>query len=467
VLAVAASAVIAGATAAAAAADTIVYIKQSNVWLANGDGSGQYQITLDGTASSPYESPSEADNGTILAIRRPPGQRNQLFRMTQSGGLLNPPADTPAPGPAGAIDAKISPDGSLAAYWFVTGVNPGCLFCIEAATGVLLSHSDRFTNYNEIGLPKTGLEPSWISNSTVLVNESNGTQWYYTIGMPEAAEWFSKGEITGFSPVDFEMLSDGEVAPTGDRLALVVGDKKQQLWILKLNGPPPTKPSQATPCYEDVSGSFSDATWSANGGTLFWQDQEGVLAAPIAGPTSCSGEPVLLIAGGSEPDASPAAENPGPRPACGNPGNPAACPAPPATPPSSSSSSPPPCSPCSGPGPTSAAISAALRGFLKSGSASLARLALHGLRSRHRLLLTFAAPGAGTLTVQLSMGHAVLARGARRFQAAGKGSLTLALTAAGRARLRHAHVLHATLAALFLAAGAAHPISLHVNLTLR
>src|SRR5215831_12823931 len=106
-----------------AAADSIVFIKASNVWLANADGSGQYQVTFDGSPSSPYASPSEADDGTILAVRQPPGQRNQLFRMTQSGGLLNPAFNTPAPGPAGALDAKISPNGQLVAYWFVTAVN--------------------------------------------------------------------------------------------------------------------------------------------------------------------------------------------------------------------------------------------------------------------------------------------------------------------------------------------------------
>ena len=36
---------------AAASADSIVFIKDANVWLANGDGSGLYQVTTDGSAS--------------------------------------------------------------------------------------------------------------------------------------------------------------------------------------------------------------------------------------------------------------------------------------------------------------------------------------------------------------------------------------------------------------------------------
>lgn len=41
-------------TAPVASADSLVFIRANNVWLANADGSGQYQVTLDGTAGSPY-----------------------------------------------------------------------------------------------------------------------------------------------------------------------------------------------------------------------------------------------------------------------------------------------------------------------------------------------------------------------------------------------------------------------------
>src|SRR5919197_5068691 len=130
------------ATAGPAAADSLVFIRDNNVWLSNADGSGQYQVTLDGTPSNAWSSPSQADDGTIVALRTPPGGRAQIWRMHQNGGLLNPPINTPAPG-TGAIDARVSPDGSLVAYWFVTTVqDPTCPFCVQAANQVLLSHSD-------------------------------------------------------------------------------------------------------------------------------------------------------------------------------------------------------------------------------------------------------------------------------------------------------------------------------------
>src|SRR4029077_8863672 len=82
--------------------------------------------------------------------------------------------------------------------------------------------------------------------------------------------------------------------------------------------------------YEHPTGKFFSPTWSTSGDRLYWQEGDGVWSAPIAAPlpASACGTPVLLVAGASEPDASPAANAPGPRPACANPGNPAVCPQP-------------------------------------------------------------------------------------------------------------------------------------------
>src|SRR5882724_5883780 len=96
---------VAAVAAAPAGADSLAFIKNDNVWLAKPDGTGRYQVTFDGTPGAPYESPS--DSGTVVAIRQTPGQRRQIYRMTQSGGLLNPPINTPAPG-TGALAGKVS-----------------------------------------------------------------------------------------------------------------------------------------------------------------------------------------------------------------------------------------------------------------------------------------------------------------------------------------------------------------------
>ncbi len=221
-------ALIAGALAlvgvAPASAESIVFIRDANVWLANADATGQYQVTLDGTTASPYESPSQADDGTILAVREVPGGRRELFRMRQNGELLNAPAKTPAPG-TGAIDAQISPDGKIAAYWFITLVNdPFCAFCTNIASRALYSYSDRFTNYDDIRGPQTGTEPSWIDNDTVLLSNGNATQWYHDLGTVEAKQWWADSDNNGGGSI--VNLGDSEATRTGDRIAVVRGRQR-------------------------------------------------------------------------------------------------------------------------------------------------------------------------------------------------------------------------------------------------
>jgi hypothetical protein len=315
----------AAATATPAMGDSLAFIRDNNVWLANPDGSGQYQVTLDGTAGSPYETPSQADNGTVVAIRQTPGQRRQIYRMTQNGGLLNAPINTPAPG-TGAIDGKVSPNGALVAYWFVTTVNdPLCPFCVNVSNRALLSHSDRFTNYNEVGTPNTGGWPSWIGDDTIVIGNGSATQWYYRLGMSEAAEWFADSD---FVTENFQTLLDAEAAPTGDRLAVVRGNNQETILLLKMNGPPPNKPTIANATCNALTGpagKFVDPTWSTDGRLLAWQEDNGVWTMPVPadlGDCAGFGTPALRIPGARNPDLSPAPINPGPRPPCGNPGNP-------------------------------------------------------------------------------------------------------------------------------------------------
>ena len=420
--------------AAPASADSLAFIRDNNVWLANPDGSGQYQVTFDGTASAPYETPSQSDAGVVVAVRAAPGQRRQLYRMTQSGALLNAPINTPAPG-TGAIDAKVSPDGALVAYWFVTTVNdPICPFCVSAANQVLLSHADRFTNANEVGTPNTGGWPSWLSNDTITLGSGSPTQWYYKLGMPEAAEWFTDSDI---QPGSFLTLLDAEAAPSGDRLAVVRGDNQEGLVVLKMNGPPPAKPTVAAAAcaqFSGPTGKFVDPTWSHDGALLAWQDGGGVWVTSIpADLTDCAGfgTPALRFPGAKNPDFSPAAINPGPRPPCGNPGNPA-CPAPAAAP---------------------VNLRTTLKALLTQQGKALRKLGIRGLRKKRQFKVAFTAPGAGTAVVKLTSASRLLATGKAQFKAAGKRTLVVRLTRKGVSTLRHARRLRTTLQASFTPQG--------------
>ena len=328
------------AVAGAASADSLVFIKDHNVWLANPDGSGQYQVTLDGTAAFPYQYPSQADDGTIVAVRATAGVRPQLYRMRQNGELLNPPINTPAPG-TGAIEAKVSPDGRLVAYGFATTVNdPWCAFCVSVSARVLISYSDRFTAYDAIGTPNAGGWPSWIGNDTLVMAVGSAELWYYRLGMPMAAAWFADYQTGGGSPIP--TLLDAEVSPNGARLAVVRGNAQETIALYATTGVPPALPEPFTSncSLNSGSGRFTNPTWTTDGGLLAVANDAGIIAWPLPTLTAC-GQPALVIPGGSEPDLSPAAISPGARPGCGNPGNPTPCGG--TTPPACGTAGAPPC----------------------------------------------------------------------------------------------------------------------------
>jgi hypothetical protein len=435
---------------APAAADSLVFIRDNNVWLANADGSGQYQVTLDGTASSPYESPSQADDGTIVALRTPPGGRSQIWRMRQNGLLLNQPINTPAPG-TGAIDARVSPNGQLVAYWFITTVATGtCLFCVDLATRALISHVDRFTNSDELGGPHTGQWPSWMADNRLILSTGAAEEWYYQLGTPEAVQWWADYQNcsvclvpTPPPPTHSHNLSAAEVSRDGLQIAVVRGDSQQTIALYHSTGAPPadgSAPPIPTPTCAltgPVGGQFVRPTWSQDGGTLAWQEGNGIWSAPI--PSSgCAITSQLIVPGATSPDFGPAPVNPGPRPACGNPGNPSACPPNP----------PPPNPPLN--------LKAPLSALLTSCATALKRLAIHGLLRRHKFTIAFSAPGPGTLTFTLAtLGrHAFTMAGIRAgFLRARSGTITLTLTSKALRTLRHAHSLRARLTAWFTPSG--------------
>src|SRR5919199_1258437 len=83
--------------AAPAAADSIVYLKDGNVWIANPDGGGARQFTQ---APAHWAWPSEADDGTVVVAggdgHGPYGDAgSDLYRFRGDGTPIGAPIPTP------------------------------------------------------------------------------------------------------------------------------------------------------------------------------------------------------------------------------------------------------------------------------------------------------------------------------------------------------------------------------------
>jgi hypothetical protein len=329
----------------AASADSLVYIKGDNVWLANEDGTGRYQVTLDGTAGDPYESPSQADDGTIAAIRGS-GSDEKIYLMKQNGSLVATPFEPAVEFSDGLVDAAISPDGDAIAYSTGYFANQSCTpgsSGTKACFATFMSLSD---GPGDLGGEVDVSEPSWVSNARIMTTNS-GQVYLQDAGANGSTQWFFDTQFFGQT----HPFYDGEVAPTGDRFALVEDEfgfpgtvpKAVYIRMWRTNGDPANGPRgsvadpRPTACIlNNPAGRFAAPTWADDGGLIAWEEDDGNPAtAPSTGQgiwtvtvgnlaaasqSSCPGvfgTPELVIPGGLEPDLGPAPVDPGPRPSGG------------------------------------------------------------------------------------------------------------------------------------------------------
>src|SRR5689334_14017999 len=171
---------------AAASADSIVYLKDGNVWLSSPDASKQYQVTFDGG----YSSPSQANDGTIAAIHA-----KQLVRLDRSGHVLSTIDAVGSDGNPnffGPYEARISPDGTKIAYWFgsytsYTGPGTGCSSTCEYGhleSQSTWTYADHFTDPSSQSDYYKGItQPEWLSNDRILAGYDFWmTLWTWKIG---------------------------------------------------------------------------------------------------------------------------------------------------------------------------------------------------------------------------------------------------------------------------------------------
>ena len=106
------------AGASAAPGGSIVYAKGGNVYPAHGDGTNRRRLTHNKRRSHPFEHPTQADDGTVVAIR----DDRTLYRFSRSGKRRSRPHKV-ATGPRNenslhdlAFSPAVSPPAARRAY---------------------------------------------------------------------------------------------------------------------------------------------------------------------------------------------------------------------------------------------------------------------------------------------------------------------------------------------------------------
>lgn len=439
---------------ALAAASSIVYINGGNVWIAAPDGTQQYQVTTDGSPSDPYSRPSQADDGTIVAVR---GNPARLYRLRQNGDQLNAPFTTVSP-LGNVVDAEVSPDGRTVAYAFVTVVN-GCFPYTCAGTDAAVA----YTAADHLQDPGGGLQKSgnwhwvsWIGGGRTLLTDDSNVVYYDDVGGGDdsSAQWFDQctagladcSSSTGPGLHDLHVSRDGRKAAwiwqAADPDPFVVADDPY-LQLGATSGDvgsahPPQAPGLPAcnigPGPKELASAiqWDRPTFAPDGSAVAWAEGDGIHVAD-ATLSDCAhvvASDHLVVAGASQPFWGPADVNPGPRSVPPAPG--------PTPPPSGGSGSTAPGGGSGSGGRAGTPAGDAPQGLPRPG-AIVARQRLRTIARIRVLRVTcrLAAAGRCTITVRISGRDARRLRLTRRHgKTYALGRATVKLSRAGRRTVR-------------------------------
>lgn len=276
-----------------ASASSLVYMKDGDVWLGSPDGSVERQLTTGGR----FESPSQADDGTVVAIERVEaggvrfGLIHRISRNGQGLGSVRcgPENSTTYTGPLGA---EVSPDGSLVAFHFFQSPSP------SPKAAYCPTDQDALTSgFGEIG---GAFNPSWISGDTVVL--------FTTSGFPNVITDTPNGNSSGWFTENGLRLDAGAVDRGLTKLAGIVSGGGE-LRIYQMNGPPPAAPApRCSFTFPGATDHYEHPTWSPDGTQLAWDEPDGIHVADVPSLDDCANvTEELVVPGASDPHWGPAA----------------------------------------------------------------------------------------------------------------------------------------------------------------
>ncbi len=218
--------------AAVAQADSIVYLKDGNVWIAHTDGSGARQFTRN---AYDWSSPSEADDGTVVAAggldRTNPGGTNsvgssELYRFSGDGNELGEPIPTggsyssPACPTFGPTSVRVSPDATKIAYGIWTCGDPGFTALWTPATATDFDFPNQTLGQEDF------YHPAWIDSSKFTVSSTGpvlfGARWF--VHLVSGADNASEG---AWNEPDMTGTAQGVISRDGSKMVAFEDDQGQ------------------------------------------------------------------------------------------------------------------------------------------------------------------------------------------------------------------------------------------------
>ncbi len=272
-----------------------------NVYRTSPDGSLSERVTSDASAESGYMTPSQKNDGTIVAIRKASSSAFAYFINPETGGLK----DTwilPKTGAGSFVPFNggvISPDGGMFVYdwhYFDCWTNPCTLnqrVSFIAGPGT--------TNPCLINCHTNYIRPRWIPNTPYagFVDTSFNRIWVQKAGAAQPTAWLGFNDPNGGDMMSFDISSKGvavlEVTPEGSDNA--------EFAFWNTNGTPPAGSPSHRCSVINIAKAPAYPRFSPDGSMITWQDRGSVYVANLpsaTGGVNCTLNPVK-VGNGKEP----------------------------------------------------------------------------------------------------------------------------------------------------------------------
>ncbi|MCO5316313.1 MAG: hypothetical protein M9938_09165 [Solirubrobacterales bacterium] len=321
--------------AATASADSLVYVKQGSVYIAQPDGSQARAIT---SANGGWAWPSETDSGVIAVAGDHsrigggfnPSGGDQIYEFDAQGHRLAGPVATQGSystvgDPAYVSHFRVAPDNSNVAWTVIPSfTDPYTSWRRSSGAGTFSIAND------SEGAPLPYSSPEWWGPKHLLITHDGptvGTQSefaMYSLADDSSPGWYAD-EAIGAAP-SYQVA----IARTGLKFAVLTDDGPDHggtvanvaITLETTSSPPVTADVTDTHCtitlpagqYATSAGtSRASLSFSSDGSTLAWGQDDGIYEANVSNPNACGsiqGSVRRVVRGGSMPFLGAAALSP-------------------------------------------------------------------------------------------------------------------------------------------------------------
>lgn len=286
--------------ATAQAANVAWVGNDGNVYRSSPDGTLQEQVTDDATSENRYVTPSQKNDGTIVAIRKVSASAFAYFLNPETGQVKDNWI-MPKTGAGSFVpfnSGTISPDGGMFVYdwhYFDCWTNPCTL-----NQKVSFISGPGTTNPCLINCHTYYIRPRWIPGTPYagFVDTDFRRIWVQKAGSAEPNAWLGFNDPNAGDMHSFDVSSNGvtvlEVSPEGSDAA------EFSFW--NNNGTPPAGNPSYRCSVPGIAQTPAYPRFSPDGSMITWQDRGSVYVARVPAATggNCSLNPVKL-GNGKEP----------------------------------------------------------------------------------------------------------------------------------------------------------------------